>query len=199
MQVELEDSSKEKKTSFACDKGLFQFNWMPIGLSNAMAVFQVLMNIVLQGQEEFATTYLDDSHFLRDTGRSSSSYSRRFNRQRKHGLKLKLMKCSFVKEKTDYLGFIINENGISPNPKKVDAIYFHIRKKKLIDLARKYASFKWTRCCHVFDFIRESLTVLPLLAYPDTNKPYILNTDANNNGIRVCFTQRTDGGEDQPI
>lgn len=33
---------------------------MPFGLSNAPAVFQGLMNIVLQGCEKFATSYLDD-------------------------------------------------------------------------------------------------------------------------------------------
>lgn len=39
---------------------MFQFNRMPFGLSNAPAVFQGLMNIVLQGCEKFATSYLDD-------------------------------------------------------------------------------------------------------------------------------------------
>ena len=58
-QVQLEEDSKEK-TAFACHRGLFQFNVMPFGLSNAPAVFQELMNIVLQGCEEFAMAYLDD-------------------------------------------------------------------------------------------------------------------------------------------
>lgn len=57
-QVQLDEESKEK-TAFACHKGLFQFNRMPFGLSNAPAVFQELMNIVLQGSEKFATAYLD--------------------------------------------------------------------------------------------------------------------------------------------
>ena len=58
-QVKLEEDSKDK-TAFACHRGLFQFNEMPFGLSNAPAVFQELMNIVLQGCEEFAMAYLDD-------------------------------------------------------------------------------------------------------------------------------------------
>ena len=57
--VKLEEDSKEN-TAFACHRGLFQFNVMPFGLSNAPAVFQELMNIVLQGCEEFAMAYLDD-------------------------------------------------------------------------------------------------------------------------------------------
>ena len=58
-QVQLDDDSKEK-TAFACHRGLFQFNVMPFGLSNAPVVFQALMNIVLQGCEDFAMAYLDD-------------------------------------------------------------------------------------------------------------------------------------------
>lgn len=58
--------------------------------------------------------------------------------------------------------------------------------------------FLWTPCCQkAFDFFKESLTVVPLLAYPDTNKPIILYTDASELGS--CLTQRTDDGEDKPI
>jgi len=58
-QIKLEDDSQEK-TSFTCHKGLFQLKVMPFGLNNAPAIFQELMNIVLQGCEDFAIAYLDD-------------------------------------------------------------------------------------------------------------------------------------------
>lgn len=58
-QVQVDEESKEK-TAFACYIGLFQFNRMPFGLSYATAVFQELMNIVLQGCENFATAVLDN-------------------------------------------------------------------------------------------------------------------------------------------
>lgn len=107
-QVKLEDSSKEK----TCHRGLFQFNLMPL-LNNAPAVFQELMNIVLQGQEEFAIAYLDDILIFSET---PEDYLRHiqdvFHRLRKHGLKLKFKKCSFFKEQTEYIGFIINEHGV---------------------------------------------------------------------------------------
>ncbi|XP_065928361.1 uncharacterized protein [Magallana gigas] len=226
-QVKLEDSSKEK-TAFACHKGLFQFNRMPFGLSNAPAVFQELMNIVLQGQEEFAIAYLDDILIFSETPEDHLRHIQDvFNRLRKHGLKMKLKQCSFFKEQTEYLGFIIDEHGVTPDPKKVEAIRklpapttvrevrgfigmcsyyrrfipnFSKIAEPLIDLTRKYARFKWTPCCQkAFDFIKESLTVVPLLAYPDTNKPYILYTDASDNCIGACLTQKTDEGEDKPI
>lgn len=40
---------------------------MPFGLSNEPAVFQELVNIFLQGQEEFAIEYLDDIFIFSET------------------------------------------------------------------------------------------------------------------------------------
>ena len=45
-QVLMVEADKEK-TAFTCHRGLFQFNVMPFGLSNAPAIFQELMSIVL--------------------------------------------------------------------------------------------------------------------------------------------------------
>ena len=226
-QVKLEEDSKEK-TAFACHRGLFQFNVMPFGLSNAPAVFQELMNIVLQGCEEFAMAYLDDVLiFSKDPEEHLRHIETIFKRIRQHGLKLKLKKCTFFKEETDYLGFVISKDGIKPDSKKVEAIrdlpepksFREIRgfigmcsyyrrfvpnfskiAEPLIDLTKKCARFKWTSECQTaFDFLKESLTVVPLLAYPDTNKPYVLYTDASNNCIGACLTQKTDNEEEKPI
>ncbi|CAG2215423.1 unnamed protein product [Mytilus edulis] len=38
-------------------------------------------------------------------------------------------------------------------------------------------------------FLKYSLTVTPLLAYPDLKKPYVLYTDASNDTIGACLTQ----------
>jgi hypothetical protein len=83
---------------------------MPFGLSNAQAVFQELMNIVLQGQEDFSIAYLDDILIFSETAEEHLEHIQRvFDRLRQHGLKLKLKKCCFFQEQTEYLGFIINE------------------------------------------------------------------------------------------
>ena len=58
-QVLMNESDKEK-TAFACHWGLFKFNVMLFGLSNAPAVFQELMLVVLPGLGDFAIAYHDD-------------------------------------------------------------------------------------------------------------------------------------------
>ena len=45
-----------------------------------------------------------------------------FDRLREHGLKLKLKQCSFLKLETNYLGFLINDRGINPDPLKIEGI-----------------------------------------------------------------------------
>ena len=45
-----------------------------------------------------------------------------FQKLHQHKLKLKHTKCSSLKTETNYLGFVIDEQGIEPDQKKVEAI-----------------------------------------------------------------------------
>lgn len=56
-----------------------------------------------------------------------------------------------------------------------------------------------TQCQIAFDFLKESLLVVPLLAYMDVNKPSALYTDASDNCIGACLTQKKDEGEKIPF
>ena len=121
-QVAMDEKDKEK-TAFACHKGLFEFNVMPFGLSNAPAVFQDLMSVVLQGCNDFATAYLDDIMVFSSTLEEHLEHlSIIFGKLRQHNLKLKLKKCSFLQLETNYLGFVISEEGIKTDEKKIEAI-----------------------------------------------------------------------------
>ena len=91
---------------------------MPFGLSNAPAVFQELMSVVLQDCEDFSTAYLDDIMIFSQTLEEHLKHiSIIFDKLRQHNLKLKLKKCSVLKSETHYLGFI-SEDGIKPDEKK---------------------------------------------------------------------------------
>ena len=51
----------------------------------------------------------------------------------------------------------------------------------IVALTRKIARFNWTeKSQKAFEYLKESLSVVPLLAYPDVNSPYILYTDASH-------------------
>ena len=168
-QVKMADSDKEK-TAFTCHRGLFEFNVMPFGLTNAPAIFQELMNRVLEGLGNFTTAYLDDILIYSQTLEEHLTHIQQvFDRLCMHNLRLKLKKCSFLRRETNYLGFVINDNGIKPEEKKVDVIralppptnvrevrsfigmcsyyrrfipHFSQIAEPIIALTRKYAKFK---------------------------------------------------------
>ena len=48
------------KTSFVSNLGTYQWKRMPMGLTNAPATFQRIMNLVLQDLIQYCLVYLDD-------------------------------------------------------------------------------------------------------------------------------------------
>ena len=149
-----------------------------------------------------------------------------FDKLRQHKLKLKLKKCGFLKLETNYFGFVISEDGIQPDQKKVETIrglpaptcvrevrsfigmcsyyrsfipHFSQIAEPIVALTRKYAHFKWSDIHQkAFEFLKDSLTSVPLLVYPDSKKPYTLFTDASDTCIGACLTQECDGDQ-KPI
>lgn len=78
--------------------GWFQFRVMPLGLANAPGIFQQLMSIVLSKMESFVTAYLDDILVLSEIPEQHFDHLRQLLGQlKRHGLKLKLPKCQFLK------------------------------------------------------------------------------------------------------
>ena len=67
----------------------------------------------------------------------------------------------------------------------------------LIHLTKKYAKFKWSRECETsFNYLKDSLTVVPLLAYPSPNLQYTLYTEASDTCIGTCLTQKINESSD---
>lgn len=66
-------------------------------------------------------------------------------------------------------------------------------------LTRKYDRFMWTeKCTAAFEKLKSYLSTVPLLAYPDPNKGYILYTDAIQNAVGACLTQPCADPPDNP-
>lgn len=59
---------------------------------------------------------------------------------------------------------------------------------------RKQINNLWTtECQNSFDKLKSLLTSAPILAYPDYNQPFILETDASNEGLGAVLSQEQDG------
>ena len=121
LQLQLDDSSMPYVT-INTHQGLYQYTRLPFGVAFAPALFQRLMETILQGIPR-VVCYIDD---ILVTGENEEEHLRNleevFSRLEKHGFRLKKSKCKFSAKSVDYLGHRIDENGIRALPNKVDAI-----------------------------------------------------------------------------
>jgi len=145
---------------------------------------------------------------------------------RKSNLKLQPDKCEFLRKEIIYLGHIISENGISPDPSKLTAIKeFSIPKKvkdvqffiglaryyrkfienfsriakPLIKLTKKILKFEWTTEQRpAFEGLKDKLMTAPVLKYPDFTEEFIVTTDTSDYAIGAVLSQGK-VGNDRPI
>ena len=110
------------KSAFVSAYGKWEFKRCPFGLAQAPAYFQRLVNEVLSGLT-FAFGYLDDILIFSPEMDTHLKHLRiLFERLRSADLKLKEVKCNFLKKHIQYLGHIISGEGIAPVPEKLESI-----------------------------------------------------------------------------
>ena len=97
---------------------------MPLGLKNAGATYQRLVNKMFQRQ--IGTTmevYIDDMLVKLTTAELHIAHlSEAFQILREYNMKLNPAKCAFGVSARKFLGFIVNNQGIEENPDKIKAI-----------------------------------------------------------------------------
>ena len=228
-QVPMAEESKEK-TAFTTPYGLFEFNVMPFGLHNAPATFQRLMNRVLQGCQSFAQAYIDDIVVYSRTWEEHLQHPRKvFNCLLQAGLILKLPKCQFGLNKVHYLGHIIGNGELLPDPQKLEAVKGFRRPEtksevnSFIGLTSYYRKFVpdfatiatpltnllkkrqpervlWTQECEqAFQNLKTKLIKPPILKVPEVNKQFSVHSDASDVGLGAVLNQIGEDGEEHPV
>lgn len=216
------------KTTFTCHRGTFRFPRMPFGLCNAPATFQRLIDTVLMGLNfDICLAYLDDIIvFSRDMQGHLARLEQLFQRLREAHLKLKPSKCNVFQRRVSFLGYTVSGEGISTDPSKIDAVknwptptnlrqsrafvglcqYYRRFVPKFSEIAaplhaltKKGAAFNWTpECQTAFDHLKASLIGADVLALPDDEGQFILDTDASDSAIGAVLSQ-VQNGEERPV
>ena len=110
------------KSAFVSSFGKWEFKRCPFELAQAPAYFQRLVNEVLSGLT-FAFGYLDDILIFSPDMETHIEHLRSlFIKLREADLKLKEIKCNFLKKHIQYLGYIMSGKCITPLPEKLDSI-----------------------------------------------------------------------------
>ena len=121
LQVPLDEESK-KYTTINTSKGLFKYNRLPFGIASAPSLFQRTMENLLHDIPK-VSVYLDD---ILVSGKDSAEHLYNLHlvlqRLESAGLTPKKSKCTFEVSSVEYLGHIIDANGLHPSEAKVRAI-----------------------------------------------------------------------------
>ena len=207
-----------EKTAFRTHHGHFEFLVMPFGLTNAPAMFQSLMNAVLQPYlHKFVLVFFDDILIYSPSWTTHLQHVKAvLLALRAHRLRLKHSKCSFAESSVAYLGHVISAEGVAMDVSKVDAIttwpqprstrglcgflglagYYRRFIKDygaiaapLTQLLRRDA-FNWSdEATLAFEALKRALSTAPVLQLPAFDRPFTLDCDASGSGFGAVLHQ----------
>ncbi|GJU11824.1 putative reverse transcriptase domain-containing protein [Tanacetum coccineum] len=112
------------KTAFRTRYGHYEFQVMPFGLTNAPAVFMDLMNRVCKPYlDKFVIIFIDDILIY---SKSKEEHVEHLNLilelLKKEELYAKFSKCDFWLSRVQFLGHVIDSEGIHVDPAKIESI-----------------------------------------------------------------------------
>ncbi|XP_038128016.1 uncharacterized protein LOC119774555 [Cyprinodon tularosa] len=203
----------KKYTAFTTPLGLYEYNCMPQGLCNSPASFMRMM-VGIFGDMNFTKLlcYLDDLLvFAPSEDEALLRLQVVFQRLRENNLKLAPKKCHLMRRRVRFLGHVIDGNGVSVDPDKVEVISKMTpsdlmedksflagqkrrgrmaKDRKLQGVYRKLIPNDWTEGCEqAFHKLKTMLLECVMLAHPDFDEPFILSVDASLDGLGAVLSQ----------
>lgn len=225
-QVVVTEDTSRLLTLNTC-KGLYTVHRLAFGVKACPGIFQRLMTALLAGVPGVAVL-IDD---VIVSGRTMTEMTQRLDavlgRIKKAGLRLNKDKCKFAKERVEFLGFVIDADGIHPAPSKVESILNTPEPKnvqqlqaflglynfyerfvphkatileplhRLLDKSQKWV---WTdREQASFNTAKHLLSSDLTLVHYDLNKPLVLTCDSSEYGAGAVLSHIMEDGHERPI
>ena len=122
-QVELAPQCRDY-TAFLHKGKQYKFKRVPFGLSSSTAALLRALDNIFQGEIcRYASCFVDDVCIFDDEFETHLRHvDHVISKLREHGFTVKPEKTHFFKREVEFLGFIISDAGLRPNPKKVESI-----------------------------------------------------------------------------
>ncbi|GJS60105.1 reverse transcriptase domain-containing protein [Tanacetum coccineum] len=217
LRVHDEDISK---TVFRTRYGHYEFQVMPFGLTNAPAVFMDLMNRVCKPYlDKFVIVFIDDILIYSKSKEEHAEHLKLIlELLKKEELYAKFSKCEFWLSKVQFLGHVIDSEGIHVDPAKIESIKdwaspktpteirqflglagyyrrfiegFSKIAKPMTKLTQKNVKFDWSEKAEAaFQLLKQKLCSAPILALPEGSENFMVYCDASRKGLGAVLMQK---------
>ncbi|PWA91039.1 reverse transcriptase domain-containing protein [Artemisia annua] len=208
------------KTAFRTRYGHYEFQVMPFGLTNAPAVFMDLMNRVCKSYlDKFVIVFIDDILiYSKDEKEHEEHLKLILELLKREELYAKFSKCEFWISTVQFLGHVIDSQGIHVDPAKIESIKdwatpttptevrqflglagyyrrfiegFSKIAKPLTVLTQKNVKYNWGDVEEeAFQLLKERLCSAPILALPEGSEDFVVYCDASHKGLGAVLMQR---------
>lgn len=208
------------KTAFRTHQGLYEFLVMPFGLSHAPGSFQSMIHKVLNpllrhGVLAFMNDILVHTATLEEHLRRLREVLQLL---RDNELVIKRSKCAFAQPRIEYLRHVIGAEGVATDPAKVEAVqtwpipisvravrgflgltgyyrkfiqHYGVISRPVTELLKKGKIFQWTQPAETaFQLLKKAMIAAPVLAVPNFQQTFVLETDACKDGIGAVLMQQ---------
>ncbi|GKA07950.1 putative reverse transcriptase domain-containing protein [Tanacetum coccineum] len=170
------------KTAFRTRYGHYEFQVMPFGLTNAPVVFMDLMNRVCKPYlEKFIIVFIDDILiYSRNKEEHANHLKIILELLKKEKLYAKFSKCDFWIYMVQFLGHLIDSQGLHVDPAKIEAVKnwasptTPIEVRQFLGLAGYYRRF----------------IQAPIIALPEGNDDFVVYCDASLQGLEAVLMQK---------
>ena len=221
------DENSRDYTTFTSCFGLYRFKKMPFGLKNSPSSYSRLVQMALDRLDPgFALGYIDDIIVHSKTLEEHVQHLRLVVELHSScGMKLKMKKCHIAQDQVEYLGHLVNAEGIQMIPSYVERVldwplpktgkelrsflgfsgYYRAFIREYAHLTFEMQKMKnnkneltWNPdTIKKFEELKECFKQAPLRGYPkyESEEPFILDTDWSATNSAAVLSQKQNGKE----
>ena len=222
-QIPLHPDSRQF-TTFSTHVGLFRYKRLNFGLSCAAEIFQKKVSDTINGIP--CVKNISDDIYVGGTDKDTHDQHLKqvFRRLHENGLTINLPKCQFRVPTMLFFGHVFSEKGMSPDPKKVEALQnvapptnasevrsllssaafcsrfvkeFALIARPLRQLTCDGVKWQWTQEEQLsFERLKAALSTKTTLEYFDPKKPTPIFVDGNPIGLVAVLTQEEESSKE---
>ncbi|GKA38470.1 putative reverse transcriptase domain-containing protein [Tanacetum coccineum] len=176
------------KIAFRTRHGHYEFQVMPFGLTNAPAVFMDLMNRVCKPYlDKFVIVFIDDILIYSKSEEGHAEHLKLIlELLKKEELYAKFSKCDFWLSRLQFLGHMIDSEGVHMDPAKIESIMDWASPKtpteirQFLGLVGYYRRFIEEAA---FQPLKQKLCSASILALPEGSENFVVYCDASRKGL----------------